>query len=133
MGSQRTNCLNFMAKLWVSKLGWRTRLPRLERGTSSSSRSPERGAVGSEEPKRVERKDNRVDYCRRERRKRSCQNWKLVLGETMSPYAVRDSPPGPDVAGPSFNFQPWRSMLFHVALPGSSTVISSFRPCFHPS
>ena len=61
--SQRKIYLNFMANLWVSKLGRRTpsRLPKFESGIGSSSRSPGRRVVDPEEPKRVERKDNRVE------------------------------------------------------------------------
>lgn len=66
--NQREVYLNFMANLCVSKLWWRTRLPRLERGIGSSSSGPGERVVGSEEPKRVERKDNRVvDLTRAQR------------------------------------------------------------------
>lgn len=59
--SQREIYLNFIANLWISKFGRRSRLPRFDRGIGSSSRSPGRRVVGPEEPKRVERKDNRVE------------------------------------------------------------------------
>lgn len=59
--SRREIYLNFMANLRVSKLGRRTRLRRFERGIGSSSRGPGKLAVGSEEPKRVEKKENRVE------------------------------------------------------------------------
>jgi hypothetical protein len=61
IGNQIKIYLNFIANLSVSNLGWRTRLLRLERGIGSSSSSPGGRVDGSEEPKRVRRKDNRVD------------------------------------------------------------------------
>ena len=65
--NQKEIYLNFMANLWVLNLLWRTRLPRFERGIRSSSRNLGRRVVGSEEPKRVEWKDNRVDWTRAQR------------------------------------------------------------------
>lgn|SRR6266702_908244 len=56
---------NFMANFWVSRLGCATWLPSCVKGICSSStcrRAPRVVlAIGSEEPKKLERKENRVD------------------------------------------------------------------------